>query len=122
MSGKIFVLDEIVVREADSGKLRKAYFEQYAPSARARGMSLEAAWRSPAVEIPGNTSTLRFIWSVPDVGGWWRMRLGAARANPDNDVQIEDDVAKLQWWKYVDTIAITRKRIFMLDCDEGHDV
>lgn len=115
MSDKIYVLDEIAVLQAGSASLRQAYVERYAPGARARGMHLEGAWRSPPIEIPGRATTLHFLWSVPDVAGWWRMRLGAARADAARDVGIEGDEEKIEWWSYVDSIAISRKRSFLVD-------
>lgn len=115
MSGKIYVLDEIVIQHSQSARLHDAYIAEYAPAARARGMHLESAWRSPPVELADRPMTLRFLWSVPDIAGWWRMRLGAARADPGLDVEIEGDDQKTQWWRFVDSIAISRKRIFMVD-------
>lgn len=117
MSDKVYIFDEIVVAEEESATLRQAYMERYAPSARARGMTLEGAWRSPPVVLAGRAMTLHFLWSVPDVGAWWGMRLGTARANPDNDVEIEGDDEKTGWWRHVDAVAISRKRTFMLDLE-----
>lgn len=115
MSDKIYILDEIVVPQADSSRLRDAYVERYVPAARSRGMHLEGAWRSPPIELAGWTTTLHFLWSVPDVAGWWRMRLGAARADAARDVGIEGDGEKIAWWSFVDSIATSRKRTFMID-------
>jgi hypothetical protein len=115
LSDKIYILDEIVVQQAESARLRDAYMEQYVPSAKSRGMTLEGAWRSPPIELADRTMTLHFLWSVPDVAGWWGMRLGAARANPDLDVAIEGDEEKARWWGFVDSVATSRKRTFMVD-------
>ncbi len=115
MSDRIYILDEIAVHQIDSVSVREAYLERYAPAARARGMHLEGAWRSPPLEIPGRATTLHFLWSVPDVAGWWGMRLGAARADASRDVGIEGDDEKIAWWSHIDSIAISRKRTFMVD-------
>jgi hypothetical protein len=115
VSDKIYIFDEIVVQEPRSSELSQAYIRQYAPAARSRGMTLEAAWRSPALKLEGRTSTLHFLWSVPNVGGWWQMRLGAARANPELDVAMEGEDDKTTWWRFVDIIAQSRKRTFMVD-------
>jgi hypothetical protein len=122
MSDKVYIFDEIVVAEADGARLRKAYLAEYAPSARARGMTLEGAWRSPPVELEGRAMVLHFLWSVPDVGAWWAMRLGAARADASQDVPIAGNEDKLRWWRFVDNIAISRKRSFMRDLEEAGDV
>lgn len=119
MSDKVYIFDEIVVAQAEVAGLHRAYLDRYAPAARARGMVLEGAWRSPPIELEGRAMTLHFMWSVPDVAGWWGMRLGTARANPELDVEIEGDEAKLAWWRFVDAIAISRKRTFLVDLEEG---
>jgi hypothetical protein len=115
LADEIYIFDEIVVDTAQSESLAARYMQDYAPDARSRGMTLRAAWRSPAVEIPGRSVTLRFLWSVAGVGAWWQMRLGASRANPDLNVAVEGDDAKLGWWRWVDSIATSRKRTFMVD-------
>jgi hypothetical protein len=115
LADEIYVFDEIVAETSQSQQLAARYLRDYAPDARARGMSLRAAWRSPAVEIPGRHVTLHFLWSVAGVGAWWQMRLGESRANPDLDVAVEGDDAKLLWWRWVDSIAVSRKRTFMVD-------
>jgi hypothetical protein len=122
MSEKVFIFDEIVVAESQSAKLRAAYLDQYAPTARARGMVLEGAWRSPPVELPDRQMTLHFLWSVANVGGWWAMRLGAARANPELDVPLDGDEEKLCWWAWVDDVAVSRKRSFLTDIAEADHV
>jgi hypothetical protein len=115
MREKIYIFDEIVVHEAQAPALRDAYLQRYMPAAQARGMQLEGAWRSPPVTVEGRQSTLHFLWSVADVSAWWRIRLGAKRASPDLDVAIEGDTDKGSWWRYVDSVAISRKRTFMVD-------
>lgn len=122
MSEKVFIFDEIVVPTSQAAKLRDAYIADYAPTAKARGMSLEGAWRSPPVELADRTVTLHFLWSVPNIGGWWGMRLGAARADPTQDVPLDGDEEKMRWWAWVDDIAVSRKRSFMLDIEEAAHV
>jgi hypothetical protein len=123
MSNKIYILDEIVVQQMRAVDLRDAYMKRYVPAARARGMCLEGAWRSPPVEIEERLSTLHFLWSVADVATWWQMRLGAKRATPELDGAIEGDTDKSSWWRYVDSVAISRKRTLMIDaCEEDEHV
>ena len=117
MSDRIFVLDEIEVVAAHSAELRKAYIERYMPSARARNMCFEGAWRTPAIDLPDRPTILFFLWSVAGPAEWWGMRLGTARANPDLDVAIEGDEEKTRWWGFVDSIATSRKRTFMIDVE-----
>jgi hypothetical protein len=122
MSAKIYILDEIAVAQPQSASLSAAYMQRYAPSARSRGMTLEGSWRTPAPVLPDRETVLYFLWSVAGPVEWWGMRLGTARANPELDVPIEGDEEKLGWWRYVDNVAIRRKRIFMVEQSEDGDV
>jgi hypothetical protein len=122
MSDKVYIFDEIVVAQQDYGELRAAYLDQYVPSARLRGMTLDGAWSSPPIELPNRAMTLHFLWSVPDVSAWWAMRLSSARTQADLDVPIDGDEEKRRWWQYVDNMAISRKRTFMRDIPAGADV
>lgn len=122
MSEKVYIFDEIVVAQPNGARLRAAYLDDYVPIARMRGMTLEGAWTSPPCELPDRTMALHFLWSVPDVGGWWAMRLGAARANSTLDAPIDGDEEKVRWWAFVDNLAISRKRTFMRDMAEAVDV
>jgi hypothetical protein len=115
VADEIYIFDEIVVETSQSEQLAARYMRDYAPDARSRGMVLQAAWRSPPVAIPGRSVTLHFLWSVAGVSAWWQMRLGASRANPDLDVAVEGDDAKLVWWRLIDSIALSRSRTFMMN-------
>lgn len=106
MPDRIYVYDEIAVPHTRWKQLRGAYLEQYVPGARARGMTLEGAWRSPPIDLPDRASTLHFLWSLPDAAAWWKMRLDA----------IEE---KTRWWSFVDSIAVSRKRTVMIDAMDG---
>jgi hypothetical protein len=64
----------------------------------------------------------RYVPIVADVAAWWAMRLGAARADPENDVPLDGHEEKTNWWAWVDAIAITRKRTFLRDIAEVADV
>ena len=122
MSEKVYIFDEIEVAQPQATRLRTAYLERYVPIAKAGGMKLEGAWTSPPIELADRSLTLHFMWSVPDVGAWWAMRLGAARANPENDVPLDGHEEKLAWWGWVDDLAIARKRTFLRDMEEAADV
>jgi hypothetical protein len=115
LADEIYIFDEIVVETSKGDELAARYLSDYAPDARSRGMVLQGAWRSPPVEITGRSVTLHFLWSVAGVGAWWQMRLGASRANPDLDVEVEGDDTKLVWWRFVDSVALSRSRTFMVN-------
>jgi hypothetical protein len=117
IKGRVLVLDEISVPQVSTAKLHDAYVQRYVPAAQARGLRFEGAWRNPVADGLATIVTLRYMWSVPDVAGWWQMRLGAQRAAGDLNAVIEGDEEKMQWWSFVDSVAIDRKRVFMTDLD-----
>ena len=106
----ILILDEIVVKPGRLAEYRKAYRAQYVPGAERRGMTLEAAWQSP----PGRdydelAVTLYYLWSVPDVAGWWAQRMSKT---PDGrDERFE----KLAWWRESEPLTVSRKRSVLTD-------
>jgi hypothetical protein len=122
MSDKVYIFDEIEAAQPVAVRLREAYLARYVPIAKASGMTLEGAWTSPPIELADRALTLHFMWSVADVAAWWAMRLGAARADPENDVPLDGHEEKTNWWAWVDAIAITRKRTFLRDIAEVADV
>jgi hypothetical protein len=102
--GKIYILDEIQPKPGGVEAYRHAYLAEYAPGARARGMTLEAVRMSPPVELPEGGNRLVFLWSVPDVQGWWRMRIGS-------------DAEKGAWWARSAELAVSRARRYLTDLD-----
>lgn len=122
MSDKIYIFDEITVSVDASAELRAAYLGEYAPAARRRGMTLEGAWRSPPLEVPGRQVTLHFLWSVPDVARWWGMRVSGGQVDPESGQPADGDEEKTRWWAWVDAIATHRKRTFMTDMADATDV
>lgn len=109
---RIFILDELVVEQSRLAELRQAFLDRYVPSARARGMTLDGAWQTPPIAIPGRRVTLYFLWSVENLGGFWTMRLGGGFSNPDAEPAWEGE-DKEQWWLHVDGIAVSRRRQIM---------
>jgi hypothetical protein len=78
---KIIVTDIIDAAPGQAGAVHKAYMDDYAPTARARGMELQDALISPPILLAEQSNRLTFIWSVPDTPGFWKQRLGGA-GNP----------------------------------------
>jgi hypothetical protein len=102
--GRIYILDEVEPLPGRIAAYRDAYLAQYAPAARERGMTLESVRQSPAIELPEGGTVLEFLWSVPDLDGWWRMR-------------FTGEADKQAWWSRSDTLARTRRRRFLVDAD-----
>jgi hypothetical protein len=101
----IFILDEIVVKAGLLADYRKAYRARYAPAARRRGMTLEAAWQSPpGLDYDELPVTLYYLWSVADAAAWWAQRL--SRTPDGRDERFE----KLAFWRESDRMTVSRKR------------
>jgi len=75
----IFVVDAITAQPGKAGAVLDAYMRDYAPAARERGMTLEQKLITPPIVLKGSgMNRLTFIWSLPSLDGWWRMRFTAA--------------------------------------------
>ena len=103
---KIYILDEVKPKPGGVEAYRAAYLAEYAPGARARGMTLEAVRLDPPVELPDGGNTLCFLWSVPDVQAWWKMRIGS-------------DPEKGAWWARSDELSLSRARRYLSDLPHG---
>lgn len=100
--GPIHILDEIVVRPGLADAYRDAYIAEYAPLAKARGMTLVSLLRTPVAEIAGAPATFFIHWTVPDARAWWAMR-------------VRDIDAKTDWWAGAAAMTISRRRLFLSD-------
>jgi hypothetical protein len=69
-------------------------------------MTLEAVRLEPPVELPEGGNTISFLWSVPDVQGWWTMRMGS-------------DPEKGAWWARSDALSVSRARRYLTDLPHG---
>lgn len=107
---RILILDEIEAKPGMAAQVREAYRHDYAPSAKARGMKLEAAWQNPpATEIAELSATLFWLWSVQGEAGWWKQRLSR---KPDGGDERED---KLAFWQSIAPLTLGRKRRMLTD-------
>jgi hypothetical protein len=107
---QILILDEIEAKPGMAAAVREAYRQDYAPAARARGMTLEAAWQHPpAIDIPELPATLFWLWSVEGEAGWWKQRLSRKADGAD---ERED---KLAFWQGLAPMIAGRKRRMLTD-------
>lgn len=95
----IAIVDRIEVRGPDAAAVRDRYLAAYAPLARRRGMTLCHALMSPPVALREGANILTFVWTVPDLPAWWRMRLAGAR---------DPNVAA--FWRGLDADIVSRTR------------
>lgn len=100
----IYALDELSVPPGRFGELKVMLLEDYVPLARGRGLTFHQLWQTPAVELDDAPTRLLALWSVPDVGAWWRARTAS---NP----------AVLDFWKRVDERVMTRSRRLLVAVD-----
>ncbi len=101
IAGGYFIVDELRAAPDCADRLRAAYLGGYAPAARARGMTMLHAWRTPPLDLLDGTTTLTFVWSVADLPGWWRARLGAA-----------GDPTVLGWWEETRPLIAEHRRLY----------
>jgi hypothetical protein len=73
----IQILDEILLAPEHIPAVLTLLDEHYLPQAGARGLTLQQRWISPPVAVPGELNRLWLLWQVPDVWGYYSMRLGA---------------------------------------------
>ncbi|WP_166360253.1 hypothetical protein [Pseudomonas akapageensis] len=73
----IQILDEILLAPEHIPAVLTLLDERYLPQAGARGLTLQQRWVSPPVAVPGELNRLWLLWQVPDVWGYYGMRLGA---------------------------------------------
>ncbi|EHJ61750.1 hypothetical protein [Novosphingobium pentaromativorans] len=108
MDGPIFITDTLCVEGARAEEVRDRYLDDYAPTAQARGMTLESTTLCPPVLLDKGTNALIFEWSVPDLAGWWRMRLGGA-----------GDERVTQFWSGIAPLIVDRSRTLRVPFEGG---
>jgi hypothetical protein len=98
---RVFIVDTIDARPGEAKKVRDAYRSEYVPGARERGMTLLHEWISPPILMDERSLRLTFIWSVPDVDGWWSMRLTTS-----------SDISAHEFWQRLEPLIEKRERRF----------
>lgn len=94
-------MDTIDARPGEAEKVREAYLREYVPGAKDRGMTLLHEWTSPPLLMEEISLRLTFVWSVPDVDGWWSMRLASS-----------SDSSVREFWKRLEPLIEGRERRF----------
>lgn len=100
--GRIIVKDEVWPLAGMVEAYRDAYLSDYAPSARERGMTLEAVLLSPPLLLAEGGNCLTFVWSLEDAAAFWAMRFAAYGA-------------KQTWWEEGAQMARRQTRTFHAD-------
>ncbi|RDI35574.1 hypothetical protein DEU38_10151 [Rhodococcus sp. AG1013] len=95
----VYVVDEMVVAPGQGRAFLASYLEEYAPGARARGLTLDRILVSPPVWLDDQSNTVTVTWTVHGADAWWQQRWAAGR---------DPDVA--QWWASADRSLTSRRR------------
>lgn len=102
----IYFLDQITPKSGQAESFFKAYMDEYAPQARARGMTLRHAWVNPPIWLKGDQSnTLFVVWSVEGVPGFWKLMATPSAL----------DGSTSYWWRDVDHLIESRSRSVLSD-------
>lgn len=97
----IVIIDALRVAGPKAHDVRARYLSQYAPTAERRGMTLDKALVGPPVLLDDGHNVLTFIWTVPDLPAWWKMR-----------IQGSMDAEALAFWKAIEPDIAGRERTF----------
>jgi len=98
-NGEVFVIDRVVTKPGRAREFIDAYVAEYAPGARARGMSLRNILVSPPIWYATEPNTVTITWSLPSPQAWWEMTW---KGRPDPGLGA--------WWDDVDELIIERDR------------
>ncbi|WP_024442279.1 MULTISPECIES: hypothetical protein [unclassified Mycobacterium] len=105
--GEVFVIDRIVTRPGLARRFVDRYLAEYAPGARARGMTLQSVLVSPPIWFAGESNTITITWSLPDPLSWWRMTW---KGRPDPELG--------QWWSAIEELVVERSRSVAAAADD----
>lgn len=106
--GEVFVIDRVVTRPGFARRFVDAYLAEYAPGARARGMTLRDILVSPPIWFDDDTNVITATWSLPSAQAWWEMTW---KGRPDPTLG--------EWWSRIDEFVTERSRSFAA---AAHDV
>jgi hypothetical protein len=95
----IYVIDRVVTRPGRAKMFVDTYLAEYAPGARARGMTLRDVLVSPPIWFDDRPNTVTITWSLPSVQAWWEMTW---KGRPDPTLG--------PWWNGIDELVEERTR------------
>ena len=83
------------------------YLAEYAPGARARGMTLRDVLVSPPIWFDDQSNTVTITWSLPSAQAWWEMTWNG-RPDPSSG----------QWWDGIGELVEERTRSVAAAADD----
>lgn len=96
---EVFVIDRVLTKPGQARRFVDRYLAEYAPGARARGMTLHNVLVSPPIWFDDQSNTITVTWSLPDPSAWWQMTW---QGRPDPSLG--------QWWSDIDELVLERDR------------
>ncbi|WP_255799529.1 hypothetical protein [Mycobacteroides abscessus] len=106
-NSEVLVIDQVVTRPGRAREFVDTYLAEYAPGARARGMTLRAVLVSPPIWFDEQSNTVTATWSLPSPRAWWEMTW---RGRPDTSLG--------PWWEGLNTLIVERRRSVAAAADD----
>jgi len=103
----IYVVDRVVTRPGCARKFVDTYLAEYAPGARARGMTLRDVLVSPPIWFDDQPNTVTITWSLPSAQAWWEMTW---KGRPDPGLG--------SWWEGIGGLVEERTRSVAAAADD----
>jgi hypothetical protein len=104
---KVYVIDRVVTRPGCARMFVDTYLAEYAPGARARGMTLRDVLVSPPIWFDHRSNTVTITWSLPSAQAWWEMTW---KGRPDPTLG--------PWWAGVGELVEERARSVAAAADD----
>lgn len=105
--GEVFVIDRVVTRPGCARRFVDAYLAEYAPGARARGMTLRDILVSPPIWFDDDSNVITATWTLSSAQAWWEMTW---KGRPDP--------ALGEWWSRIGELVTERSRSFAAAADD----
>jgi hypothetical protein len=105
--GAVYVIDRVQTRPGCAKLFVDRYLAEYAPGARARGMTLRNVLVSPPIWFDDRSNTVIITWSLPTARAWWEMTW---KGRPDPTLA--------EWWDGIGELVEERTRSVAAAADD----
>lgn len=103
----IYVVDRVVLKPGCGREFVEAYSRDYAPTARARGMTLDRILLSPPMWFDDESNTMTALWMVQGQAEWWK-----------SAIKGRHDPAHAAWWAGMAHLIQERSRSMAASIDD----
>lgn len=104
---QVYVVDRVVTAPGCARRFVDTYLAEYAPGARARGMTLRDVLVSPPIWFDDKPNVVTITWVLPSPQAWWEMTW---RGRPDASVG--------DWWTKIAELVLERSRSVAAAADD----